>query len=99
MIWLALAVIVSALGQVQYKRYSLSPNRLALVMTVLLFLMAPGFSYLALKGLGVDVVYMATSLNTFFVLVLSRMVLKERVEIGQYTSSLVIIIGVVVYML
>jgi drug/metabolite transporter (DMT)-like permease len=98
-LFLAVAVLVSAAGQVQFKIYALNRSKWAFVSTVILFLLAPIFSYLALKGIGVDAVYMATSLNTFIVLLLSKYLLDERVQRGQLVACLVVVAGVVVYLL
>ena len=98
-LFLTLAILVSAGGQIQYKRYTLDRKRITFTSTIALFFMTPFFSYLALKGITVDVVYMATSLNSFVVLMMSRWWLKEAVSKKQIISSLIVAGGVFIYLL
>jgi len=99
MYWLLLlsALIAASFGQVFYKLYSNTSKLYYLPLTILCFVSAPLFSYLTMKKLSVDLVYMATSLNSFIILSLSALVLKEHVNKKQIFASLIIFLGVVIY--
>ena len=97
--FLTLAVLVSSIGQVQYKAYALNGGAFTFSSAIVFFLLAPVFSYMSLKGISVDVVYIATSLNAFIVLILSKYFLSESVRPGQFMACLTVAAGVFVYSL
>lgn len=59
---------------------------------------APIFSFIALKYLSIDMVYMATSLNGLVVLFMSRYLLNEDVKHDQLIGAFMVFLGVCVYM-
>lgn len=98
MMSLLLAVLTTSVGMVLYKLYVVHGTRALLLLTVLTFLLAPIFSFLALKVYTLDVVYMATSVNGLLVLWLSKMFLAESIFFRQYLGALLIALGVAIYM-
>lgn len=97
-IWyLIIALILTALGQLSFKLYSLRKGIWRLGLTILLFAGVPVFNYLALNGLSLDTVYMAASLTIILVMILSRIVLKEHISREQIFGSIIIAAGIVLY--
>jgi drug/metabolite transporter (DMT)-like permease len=95
--FLALALVTASLGQVMYKSYSKKNSYSQLFGCIFCFCLTPVASYLALKGIGLDVVYMATSLNSFIIIVLSKLFLEENINRHQLIGAVFIFLGVVVY--
>lgn len=91
------AILLTALGQLFYKLYSIKKSLFLMVLTVVFFLTAPVLSYLSLKGLTIDVVYMMTSLTILLVVVFSKVFLSEKIDSRTYLGIILIIIGVVLY--
>ncbi|MBL4280043.1 EamA family transporter [Vibrio fluvialis] len=97
-VYLLLAIFATSFGMVCYKRYFLDKTRMNFILSVLLFVAAPAFSYGALQEIDVDVVYVATSLNSLVVLFLSGLLLKEKIRRNQIIGCVVITLGVFIYM-
>lgn len=95
--FLACALIFTALAQTCYKLYSLKRRRVYIVATILLFVLTPVMSYLALRELSLSVVYMSTGLTYILVLLAARFVLHERIAGRQLTAVSLIALGVVVF--
>ncbi|MEZ9601403.1 EamA family transporter [Vibrio sp. 10N.286.46.A8] len=93
-----LAIVSTSSGIVFYKIFTKSRNKVSLLATVILMVCAPIFSFTALKYLSIDLVYMATSLNGLVVLLMSRFVLGEDVKRNQLLGSILVFIGVFIYM-
>jgi len=91
------AVLATSFGLVSYKYYSKHRKKIYLLLTIGLFLLAPVCNFMALEYLTVDVVYMATSINGFIVLLMSHLVLHEVVRPQQYLGALLVVSGVIVY--
>ncbi len=96
-LFLLFAILLTALGQFCYKKFSLTQNRLYFYLTILLFVATPVFSFLALKGISVDVVYMFTSLTILIVLILSKTLLNEEITFRAYIGVLFITLGIIFY--
>lgn len=82
-----------------YKSYTTSKSIITLAATIALFVVTTPLSYLALRGLSIDIVYIATSLNTIIVLGMSSIFLKESVSREQYTGAMITTFGVALYAL
>lgn len=91
------AVLATAFGQFFYKKYALTSHKAFYYATILLFLLTPIASFLALQNIPVDVVYIFTSLTIFIVLLLSKYFLAENIPFRTYTGVTLIVIGVIVY--
>lgn len=97
--WFSLVGALSgtAMGQFFYRYYFIKKNFVWLFFAVSFFLMVPLFSYFALKGLSLGVVYMSTGLTQVIILVMSKYFLEEDVGIKKIMSVGIIVFGVVVY--
>ena len=96
-IFLTFAIFTTAFGQFFYKKYSLSHNYKYFYLTIILFIVTPIFSYMALKKLPIDIVYMFTSLTILLVLLLSKIFLNEKIAPKTYIGVVFIILGVILY--
>ncbi|MGM0641819.1 MAG: EamA family transporter [Thermotogota bacterium] len=96
-IFLGLAVIFTALGQLLYKLYFTHKMRYFLTLAIFCFLLVPLFNYRALTELTIDIVYLSTSIKVALVLLFSYIFLNEHVSKQQIWSSLFIIVGIILY--
>jgi len=96
-IFLTFAIFTTALGQFFYKKYSLSHSYKFFYLTIILFIVTPVFSYMALKKIPIDIVYMFTSLTILIVLFLSKIFLNEKIASKTYVGVIFIILGVILY--
>jgi len=96
-IYLFLAVICTSLGQLTFKMFKNSQLKKYLALTIALFLVTPVFSFMALKYISLDVVYMFTSLSIVLILFFSHWILKEKITLAQIFGTVVIIVGIVLY--
>lgn len=94
---LGVAILSTALGQFFYKKFSLRKKYKYYIIAIVLFLLAPIFSFIALQNISIDIVYMFTSLTILLVLLFSRFFLKEDIDLKTYYGILSIIIGVIAY--
>jgi multidrug transporter EmrE-like cation transporter len=97
LLFLAAALVTNAGAQLLYKGYARSRRAALLPLTVLAFVFVPYFNYEALKGLSIDVVYMATSLTIVMVALGSMAFFAERLERKHYLGGALILIGILVY--
>lgn len=96
-LFLALAVIFTALGQLLYKLYFSRKKRYIVVLAVLCFILVPLFNYQALTELTIDIVYLSTSVKVALVLLFSYLFLGENITKQQIYSSLFIVAGIILY--
>jgi drug/metabolite transporter (DMT)-like permease len=96
-LFLALAVIFTALGQLLYKLYFSRKERYIVVLAVLCFILVPLFNYQALTELTIDIVYLSTSVKVALVLLFSYLFLGEDITKQQIYSSLFIVAGIILY--
>ena len=94
---LFIAVFCTALGQFFYKKFSLTRNKKYYLLTIILFLLTPCFSFIALQNISIDIVYIFTALTIFIVIFLSRFFLKEKISTRIYIGIFFILIGVIIY--
>lgn len=97
--WIALvaALVLTAVGQMTFKLYFTDRKFSTLVAAVLLFISVPVCSYLALRNLGIGLVYMSTAATQILVLLLARVVLKEQLTRDHLIAVVLITAGVVLY--
>lgn len=93
-----LAITSTSLGIVIYKVWSKNKRNITLLITIIFMVLAPIFSFIALKYLSIDLVYMATSLNGMIVLLMSRFFLNENVNHDQLIGAFLVFLGVCIYM-
>lgn len=96
-IYLACSVIFTALGQLFYKLFWQDRKIVFLILTIISFVLVPFFNYLALIQIPLDVVYMFMSNNIVLVLLLSVIILGEKMYYKQYIGAGIIILGIVIY--
>ena len=97
--WLALlgALCATALAQLFYKLYFSAHKRAYLVLSIGCFVAASLCAYLALKQLGIGMVYMSTALTQLMVAVLAWRVLGEPITRDHGIGLALIVSGIVLY--
>ena len=97
--WLALsgALLATAFGQLMFKLFFRGYRFIWLAAAIAFFCIAPFCNYLALQTLGIGTVYMSTAITIVLVVLLSRMVLGERLSREHGVATLLIVCGVLVY--
>lgn len=100
---LVLLIVVSlfaAVGQICFKRVAVLESSLSkkllhptFVLGGSLFLCCPVITSLAAKTVDFSILYAMTSLNTVFVLLLSRWTLKEHIDWPKVMGALLTIVG------
>jgi len=95
--YLFLAISFTTLGQLSYKVFSLTSIRKYYYLSIVLFLLTPIASFMALRNLAIDIVYVSTALTIFAVTVLSRFLLKEKIQGRNYVGVFLILLGVILY--
>ena len=94
---LAASLICTAAGMVTFKHYYRSRRRADLVWSVLLFAGVPLTTFLALRGLSLGLVYMATAATQVLVLLMSRFFLGERIGPKALPGIALILAGIIIY--
>lgn len=93
------ALVTTALGQIQYKRYSQTRGRGRLYLTLALFVITLPLTYLAVKWWGIGLVYICTSLNYAVVAVVGRLLFNERLSRRRILAIVLIVCGTSIYAL
>ncbi|MAE96960.1 MAG: hypothetical protein CL910_20110 [Deltaproteobacteria bacterium] len=96
---LGVGVLAAALGHVLLRRFFLKRSVAMLVLAILAFLVGQVGYYVALLGLDVGVVYMATGLIPAIGLALAHGLLREPANRHQIAAVALIALGVFVYTL
>ena len=94
---LAGALATTAAAQVAYKAYSLGRGRGLLVLTIVLFAMAPVLTYVAVKAYGVGLVYIATALTYILVALAGWRLFGERLGARRVAAMALIFCGILIY--
>jgi drug/metabolite transporter (DMT)-like permease len=94
---LAFALLATSVGQMLFRMYYVSTQKIYLAAALGTFVAVPLFSYLALLNLTLAFVYMSTALTHVMVLVLSHLFLKEHLTRKQYISMALIVAGIVTF--
>jgi drug/metabolite transporter (DMT)-like permease len=96
---LAASLVCTAAGMVLFKHYYRSRRRADLAWSVLLFAGVPITTFLALRGLSLGFVYMATAATQILVLGMSHLFLGERIPRRALPGIVLILAGIIVYTL
>lgn len=96
-LYLALAITCTATGQFFYKKHAIRPTLKYIASAVSLFVATPLFSYLALRTLSIDLVYISTSATILMVMLLSRFALKEESHPRHWLGCCLIATGIIIY--
>lgn len=99
MSWVALgaALVATSLGQVIFKLFFKTRNRLHLAAALFFFMAAPVGSYFALKEISIGVVYMSAGIIHVLVLLMSRYILQEKLTRDHTIAMLLIVSGLIIY--
>jgi multidrug transporter EmrE-like cation transporter len=99
MIWLVLAValVATALAQVTYKAYFRNRRIWILGSALTLFVVAQLSFLLSLTTLEIGIVYMSMGAVHVMVLVLSGVVLQERISRDHVVAVAAIVSGLILY--
>jgi multidrug transporter EmrE-like cation transporter len=95
MYWLALSIsyIVTAVGQVTYKLFSLKKNWSYLFWSIVFFVIAPFTSYIALKKIPVGTVFIGAAIIQVLIIIMSYYILKEKITRDHLISMAFILLG------
>lgn len=93
------AVVLTALGHILYKRYSVDGNKLFLVLTGLTFILIPLASFLALRGLTIAQVYLCAAMVPLITTFGAKIYLKEKITRHHLIGLLLITSGTVIYLI
>ncbi len=93
------SLLLTAGGQVLFKRYYGSHRRLDLLAALAMFGLVPITNFIALRGLPFGFVYMSTAVTQVLVLVMSRMFLAERIHPKALPGVVLVVAGIIVYAL
>jgi undecaprenyl phosphate-alpha-L-ara4N flippase subunit ArnE len=100
---MALACALTAVGQVCFKKAAVLEasffrkfSHPVFLLGAFLFVCCPVLSSLAAKVMDFSIMYAMTSLNFVFVLLLSRWILKEKIDWPKMVGIFVILIGLLV---
>jgi undecaprenyl phosphate-alpha-L-ara4N flippase subunit ArnE len=97
--FLGLTILCTVAGQLAYKGYFRERNRLLIILSIFSFIAVPVLSYLALRVIALDEVYMATSLTIALTTLGSLYLFGERLVRWQWVGVILVMVGVFVYSL
>jgi drug/metabolite transporter (DMT)-like permease len=97
--WLALGTsfLATAWGQVIYKLFSQTRRKWFFAAAMSLFVVAQLANYLALHRLPIGTVYIGTGITQVLILILSMVVLKEKITRDHILAALLVVSGLVLY--
>ena len=96
-LFLAFAIVFTAVAQTSYKLYYLRNKSSYLITAIIFFCMTPVAAYMALKGLSLSVVYMSTGFTYVLILITAKYLLRETINRQQSYAIFLIISGVLIY--
>lgn len=96
-LWLLLALLATAGGQVLFKYASDRRSRSLVATAIMLFCLAPPASFLALRGLGLATVYVSTVLAQLLAVLAAMVLFGERYSRAQWAGFALILIGVGIF--
>lgn len=96
-LWLALALLATAVGQLVYKYASMQQSWRLTVLAVAIFCIAPVGAFMALHSLSLATVYVSTALSQLLVVLGSMALFRERYRLRQWLGFAAILAGVMVF--
>ena len=93
------SLLFTAGGQVQFKHYYHTHRRLDLLAALAMFGLVPLTNFVALRGLPFGFVYMSTAVTQVLVLLMSRLLLDEKIRIEALPGIVMVVAGIIVYAL
>lgn len=97
MMALGAAILTTTAGQGFYKAYHFHRRSLFLVLAVGFFIITPLFAFLALRGLGIDTVYMSTALTHVLILLVAHHCFSEVISRTRWVGVSLVLLGLVVF--
>ncbi|HEY3643795.1 MAG TPA: hypothetical protein VGM16_00535 [Gammaproteobacteria bacterium] len=99
MLAVIVGIVLTAGGQVLFKRYYLHHRRLDLFGALAMFGLVPLINFVALRGMSFGFVYMSTAATQILVLLMCRLFLGEKLGRDALPGILLILAGIIVYTL
>jgi len=97
-IFTAFAVVLTAVGHLFYRRYTVSKNTMLLILTGATFVLIPVFSYLALRDLTIAQVYLCAAAAPVLTTLGAGIFLKEKINRHHVIGLLLITTGTFMYL-
>jgi len=99
--WTALSItyVVTAFGQVILKLFAKTNNKWHLFWALAFFIIAPFTSYIALKKIGVGMVFIGVAVSQVLIVIMSHYILKEKISKDHVISMIFILVGLFAYAL
>lgn len=94
---LTAAVAATTAGQLYFKHYHRTQRRLYFLLAIGFFLVVPAFNYSALRGIPMDIVYMATSVTILLAVLGSNLLFGEFIPQNSKIGLLFILGGILIY--
>jgi len=98
-VYTAIAVFLSAVGHVLYKYYVMTEKLLFLILTVVIFISIPLFSFLALRDLTIAQVYLCTATVPLMTTLGAKIFIKEIISKHHFIGLVLITSGTITYIL
>jgi drug/metabolite transporter (DMT)-like permease len=99
MLAVILGIVLTAGGQVLFKRYYQRHRRLDLLAALAMFGLVPLINFVALRGMSFGFVYMSTAATQILVLLMCRVFLGEKLGRDALPGIALILAGIIVYTL
>lgn len=96
-LWLALAILATAAGQLLFKQASVRRARALTLLAIVSFCVAPAAAYMALRDLDLATVYVSTVLSQLLVVLASLLWFGEHYRRRQWLGLALIVAGVLVF--
>jgi len=94
-----LAVVLTAVGQLLFKKYAITPKIIFLFLTIFTFLITPVVSFFALKQLTIAQVYLCTAFVPVLTTLGAKLFLSEKLTKHHLIGLTLILIGTFLYLL
>ncbi len=91
-------VVLTALGHILYKRYSIGGDKVYLWLTGITFILIPVASFLALRGLTIAQVYLCAAMVPIITTFGAKFFIKETITRHHIIGLCLITSGTVVYL-
>jgi len=92
-------VVLTALGHILYKRYSIGGSKIYLLLTAATFILIPVASFLALRGLTIAQVYLCAAMVPVITTFGARFFIKETITRHHIIGLGLITSGTVIYLI
>jgi len=94
----ALAILATTISHIFFKKYATSQKLKFLILTLFFFLCAPVCSYLALKNLSIDQLYICTACIPVFTILSGKFIFNEVINRNHIIGISLTIFGTFIYL-